>query len=431
MRRAMAHSNRRTSFSEVLLYISKSEYNGIMRSLIDLFKGNIASYKRFPILVEPPFLILYAALLLITFFTLGYRVGVYQVVNQPTSNAVTSKDTASEIGPYEKFEIYNGQASWTAGGIGYVTYLPIYKYESKTDAQWSDVTFNKVVEQKRGTAYVGKRVYWRGVIRFWGTSPEASLYIIDDEHPESSTKQAHDWFWVTPPGDERPVFPIGGSGVYGITGVLNDNDCTYYNAPEEANPNCIPDLTVESIEAVGVTDHAKLPSEFYYDEQPNTSPDGKLQTYIRRYPMYPGINVYMGNYSELRLRNLLAKDDILLVASGKKPDLSSVNEQKRPPIESFGRMYESVFSLDNKTVYFTTYAWVTSSAVFSIDLATRKLTYITDGNSLSVVQNGPYKGMLIVSKHRYYDAPNYGSYDHDYIVNLKGDELLDLGDTAY
>jgi len=83
------------------------------------------------------------------------------------------------------------------------------------------------------------------------------------------------------------------------------------------------------------------------------------------------------------------------------------------------------FSPDNKTLYFETSAWVTSSAVHAVDINGEHLRFVTDGNDLRVVQSGSYKGDLIVNQHRYRfknDTP-LGSYNWDWLFTPTGKQI--------
>jgi hypothetical protein len=86
------------------------------------------------------------------------------------------------------------------------------------------------------------------------------------------------------------------------------------------------------------------------------------------------------------------------------------------------------FSVDKSKVYFMSAAYAVSDAVHAVDLRTGREAFVCPGNSLFVVPSGKYKGDLVVNQHRYHGEPNYGSYDHYFVVDGNGKELKDLGE---
>lgn len=80
-----------------------------------------------------------------------------------------------------------------------------------------------------------------------------------------------------------------------------------------------------------------------------------------------------------------------------------------------------VFSLDSKTLYFETSAWVTSGAVHAVNVNGKNLRFVIDGGEYRIVQNGPYKGDLIVNQHRYHDKG--GSYNWDWLFTPDGKQI--------
>jgi hypothetical protein len=75
-----------------------------------------------------------------------------------------------------------------------------------------------------------------------------------------------------------------------------------------------------------------------------------------------------------------------------------------------------VFSLDGGFVYVTAAAWATSGAVHQVTLATGQERFVIDGGCDAVIRSGPWRGYLLVTRHMYYPAPKYGSYDPTYVV---------------
>lgn len=84
------------------------------------------------------------------------------------------------------------------------------------------------------------------------------------------------------------------------------------------------------------------------------------------------------------------------------------------------------FSLDGKTVYYLTPAWVTSSALRTVNIDGSNDHFIAAANTLKVIDKGQYKGNLIISQHRYFMTG--GSYDWFYVFNPDGKEIGVLGE---
>lgn len=83
-----------------------------------------------------------------------------------------------------------------------------------------------------------------------------------------------------------------------------------------------------------------------------------------------------------------------------------------------------VWSLDGGYVYVLADAWVTSSAVHQVNVKTGAERFVIDGNSLRVIRTGPYRGMLLVGRHKYHPAPQLGSYDPVDVVRPDGKVIL-------
>ncbi len=90
-----------------------------------------------------------------------------------------------------------------------------------------------------------------------------------------------------------------------------------------------------------------------------------------------------------------------------------------------GGISDLQFSDDNKEIYFLNAAFAVSYAVLAIDIKTRKVRYVIDGNSLELVRTGKWKGKLIVSRHKY--KPNGGgAYEARCLVTPEGKEIKQL-----
>lgn len=93
------------------------------------------------------------------------------------------------------------------------------------------------------------------------------------------------------------------------------------------------------------------------------------------------------------------------------------------------RLTRPVFSLDGGFLYVECDTWVTSNAVHQISLKTGAHRYVIDGNGKLVIRNGPYRGYLLVQRHKYYGPPDYGSYNPVDLVRPDGKVILTVPDS--
>ena len=71
-----------------------------------------------------------------------------------------------------------------------------------------------------------------------------------------------------------------------------------------------------------------------------------------------------------------------------------------------------VLSADEKSLYFSSSAWVTSACIHRVDLETKKELSLGDGEPIRVLEAGPYKGALLALHFRLdpvhtVDSPKY------------------------
>ncbi|KJV49647.1 hypothetical protein VH86_03950 [Pantoea sp. BL1] len=141
-----------------------------------------------------------------------------------------------------------------------------------------------------------------------------------------------------------------------------------------------------------------------------TAPGGKNVYYIMAEESKKGTEDYEGG-TQITLKNF---------ATGKNEVLLNAKPSSEPKETLYG-FSNLKLSQDAKTLYFETAAWATSSAIHSLDIATHKTNYITNGGLVCVVAGGEYQGNLIVQQHRYFLQG--GSYDYLYLFDTKGKEL--------
>lgn len=90
----------------------------------------------------------------------------------------------------------------------------------------------------------------------------------------------------------------------------------------------------------------------------------------------------------------------------------------RRNLDDFSKLF---LSPNGKTLYFQTTAWATSDAIHSLNITTKKTSYVTDGEIACVVLNGEYQGDLVVQQHRYFVQG--GSYNDLYLYDPAGKEI--------
>jgi hypothetical protein len=160
-----------------------------------------------------------------------------------------------------------------------------------------------------------------------------------------------------------------------------------------------------------------------------TSGDGKYLAYTKdaKHIDYDPIDTI--NYNEIWLKDIKLKKEYTLVKSGKIKDLKIKNvTESNFPFDEIRNLNIDDFSNDGNLLYFRTAAWTTSAAVFSVDIKTKEIRFVTDSNYLEVIKTGKYKGMLITMPHRYYNDKE-GSYDYYYIFDPRtGKDLKELGE---
>jgi Tol biopolymer transport system component len=96
------------------------------------------------------------------------------------------------------------------------------------------------------------------------------------------------------------------------------------------------------------------------------------------------------------------------------------------PEQTLADIDQPTFSPDSKTIYFMTAAWATSAAIHAVPATGGKQRFITNGNSLTIIQRGEYKGALLVEQHRYKDRD--GSWDPQVLISPAGKTIKILGE---
>lgn len=116
---------------------------------------------------------------------------------------------------------------------------------------------------------------------------------------------------------------------------------------------------------------------------------------------------------------------VVLLAGKSAPD-------DGPPERTLADFDHLVFSRDEKTLYFSAAAWVTSSAAHAVDLASGTERFLVDGAVESEIESGPYAGMLLASHFRLddkhpVDSPDYqGRIEMWSVITKEGKEVRRL-----
>lgn len=152
----------------------------------------------------------------------------------------------------------------------------------------------------------------------------------------------------------------------------------------------------------------KILSDGSGNTQPVLSPDGKQVAYIKveveGTPSYGDArsSLWIADIASGKSRKLLASKP----AEGMTKTLAAVSKPE--------------FSLNGGFVYVESDAWVTSPAIHQVNVKTGGHKYVTDGWLLFVIRSGQYRGYLMVQKHKYHPAPDYGAYNPVYVVRPDG-----------
>lgn len=86
-------------------------------------------------------------------------------------------------------------------------------------------------------------------------------------------------------------------------------------------------------------------------------------------------------------------------------------------------------SLDGGYVYQQVCRWATSDDIIQVRLSDGRRREVTPGNSLAVIRNGPWRGYLVVSQHRYKRIPGGGTYDAYWVVRPDGKNMFQIPGT--
>jgi len=116
-------------------------------------------------------------------------------------------------------------------------------------------------------------------------------------------------------------------------------------------------------------------------------------------------------------------------ASGERWQLvgPSLNDDPKLNFASFSR---PIFSLDGGFVYVSAEAWATSAAVHQVTVETGHERFVIDGFAVGLIRTGPYRGHLLVQRHKYYTGKRTGSYDSVDVIRPDGQTVLTVPGSA-
>lgn len=143
-------------------------------------------------------------------------------------------------------------------------------------------------------------------------------------------------------------------------------------------------------------------------DQVITGPGGSVNYYIKTLPG----------------RNSAGDPNMEIEATYDQNSSSTVLLFNRPsddPKQNLSGFSHLILSPDNKTLYFQTDAWATSNAVHSLNIATKKVSFVAPGEIACVVLAGQFQGDLVLEQHRYFVQG--GSYDNLWLFDPSGKEL--------
>ncbi len=86
-------------------------------------------------------------------------------------------------------------------------------------------------------------------------------------------------------------------------------------------------------------------------------------------------------------------------------------------------------SLDGGYTYQQVCRWATSDDIIQVRLSDGRRREVAPGNSVEVIRNGPWRGYLIVSQHRYRTEPQVGSFDASWVIRPDGKVMFEIPGT--
>ena len=152
-----------------------------------------------------------------------------------------------------------------------------------------------------------------------------------------------------------------------------------------------------------------------------TSPDGRKVVFFRTnvQAIDRGVGAPSGGRPEVDLW--------ISRADGSDAHLLLAGTGTQAPETNLTDIEQIEFSPDGRTLYFQTYAWLTSPAIHAVDIASGKQRLVTHGWLNHVVPAGRFKGDLVVHQHRHFVGS--GTYEWYWLFTGNGKEVGPIGPT--
>jgi hypothetical protein len=189
--------------------------------------------------------------------------------------------------------------------------------------------------------------------------------------------------------------------------------------------NISPSFALSSIAKINIAS-----STYPIDSEFATSSDNKKVVFIRDVGDHRTSQDFaegIDNFNQIIVRDLVSQKEEIILKSGNLTNFKIFNLPNYYPIDIICDVGNLLLSSNSDRAFFATAAWVTSPAVFSVDLKTKELRYITDGEPIKIVTSGKFKGDLVVNqRHRVEKDGGYEDYC-DYVIDPNnGKRLEDL-----
>ena len=154
------------------------------------------------------------------------------------------------------------------------------------------------------------------------------------------------------------------------------------------------------------------------DTMPVLSPDGRFVAFVRR---TPGDSISTAWGWEERTELWIVGAD----GTGARRLLRGRADER--PGRTLASLARPAFAPDGRTVYVESSGWVTSGALWAVDVATGAERFVCPSTGFEVLTRGRYWGHLLVWQHRYGRS---GAVDGTWIVSPSGRTvaLVALGD---
>ena len=161
------------------------------------------------------------------------------------------------------------------------------------------------------------------------------------------------------------------------------------------------------------------------DLEPSLSADKKWVTFLRENPNIIIHSSAADCPDSFRSECLSPAREIWVMASDGSHSPRLVVSRKHFERGILDYFMEPTFSNDSSEVYFLAPQWVTSHALYAVDMQDSSIRVVTAANSLEVVRNGKWAGHIIAQKHKYFLGS--GSYDWYWLISSDGKDVGPIG----